>query len=86
MTGKTAVQEIEGRIELLGKQIAEANREAAEHWGLANARIDAAEAMTALRNEYIGLLEDSGASSPPREDLRVTKTRLDEAFPKPTTK
>jgi len=61
MTGKTAVQEIEGRIELLGKQIADANREAGEYRGLANARMDAAEAMTTLRNEYIGLLEDSGA-------------------------
>lgn len=62
MTSKTAVEEIKGRIELLGKQIAEANKEASDHRRWANERLDTAETLTTLRNEYIGLLEDSGAA------------------------
>lgn len=61
MPSKTAVEEIEGRLELIGKKIAEARHEASENRKWAQEQDEAADALTKLRDEYVGLLEDAGA-------------------------
>lgn len=62
MKRKSATQEIEGRIELLGKQIEEAHFEASEYSERAQNRRELAAEMTALRDEYAALLPTKAAT------------------------